>query len=488
LHCHYNANVHIRTSSSRLFPKPSDRGPVSPAPPHEAASGTLSFALLGAAHALREVESGVSLSAALPALAAGWKMSAQDRGAVQAIAFHTLRQWGRMRALRQLLVPRLPKPTLLRIYLEVVLSCEQQSSPLAARGGSKNSHGAPTYPAHTLVDQAVGATHLHPDLAHASGLVNAVLRRWQREGAMLEDTVPRSPESLWNHPNWWVEKLAIAAPEHWREHLRLNASAAPMTLRVNRRKTTRGDYLNQLRVSGLAGDAIGDSGIVLEHACAVERLPGFTQGLVSVQDYGAQLAAELLDAQDGHEVLDACAAPGGKTAHLLELSDCRVTALDNDPDRLARVGDSLARLQLSDRARVVCADAALPTSWGAPMFDRILLDAPCSASGIVRRHPDIRWLRRASDIAQLALVQARLLDALWPHLKPGGRLLYCTCSVFTEEGAAQAQQFAARTSDARRLPLVINQPGVLEREGQLMPSITPAHDGFYYALFEKRAQ
>ena len=486
MHCNYNANV------PTLHPT-FVQAIASPALPHSALPGSLSFALLGAAYVLREVEAGVSLSAALPELNQAWHMSAQDRGAVQAIAFHALRNWGRLKAVRGLLVPRLPKPVLLRIYLEIVLSCEHQQSNRTTKNEANGSSSAPSYPAHTLVDQAVTGAHAHPELAHASGLVNAMLRRWLREAASLENALPRTPESLWNHPNWWIEKLALAAPENWRELIKLNGSAAPMSLRVNLRHGSRESYLARLNAAGLAASAIGESGLVLAQATAVERLPGFADGDVSVQDYGAQLAAELLDAQAGHEVLDACAAPGGKTAHILERADCRVTAVDNDPARLARMAAGLERLKLAARAHLVCADALVPASWRAGLYDRVLLDAPCSASGVVRRHPDIRWLRRASDIAVLAATQARLLDALWAQVKPGGRLLFCTCSVFPEEGTQQAEQFAARTPDATRLPLALSTPLMLQNSvqnaehhaGQLMPSVAPAHDGFFYALFEK---
>jgi 16S rRNA (cytosine967-C5)-methyltransferase len=451
---------------------------------HNAQPGTLSYALLGAAHLLLAVEQGQSLATALPALDKAWRLSPQDRGAIQSITYHALRHWGRARAVRQLLVTRQPKPALLRTYLDVVLACI----------ACADAPDAPSYPPYVLVDQAVAGAHAHYELGHASGLINGVLRRWLRDGPALEADIARTPESLWNHPNWWVEKLALAYPDDWRAMLSLDAVAAPMTLRVNRRQGTRAEYLARLQSLNMDATEIGAHGLVLAQACPVERLPGFADGAVSVQDYGAQLAAELLNPQDGQRVLDACAAPGGKTAHLLEHADCHVTALDNDAMRLARVASGLERLQLSIRAHLIGADATQPASFGAQpeSFDRILLDAPCSASGVVRRHPDIAWLRRSTDIKTLAQLQNTLLQALWPLLKPGGRLLYCTCSVFAEEGRAQAQQFAAAQPNARQIELnAIDHPcltGLRVQDGQLLPSLDGAsasHDGFFYALFEK---
>ncbi len=263
-----------------------------------------------------------------------------------------------------------------------------------------------------------------------------------------------------------------------------------MTLRVNARKSTPAEYLARLRAAGVEAEPVGEHGIVLARPRPVHEVPGFDEGIVSVQDAAAQLAAPLLlqGLVPGVPlaILDACAAPGGKTAHLLELADAQVTALDIDPARCERIHETLGRLGL--QARVIAADAAQPAAWwnGQP-FDAILLDAPCTASGIVRRHPDVRWLRRETDIAQLAQVQARLLAVLWPLLRPGGRLLYCTCSVFRAEGEVQAQTFLAHNKDAVLRP----GPGHLvprtETKGNAVPdNLKGDHDGFYYALLEKR--
>jgi 16S rRNA (cytosine967-C5)-methyltransferase len=250
-----------------------------------------------------------------------------------------------------------------------------------------------------------------------------------------------------------------------------------MTLRVNPRRLTTGQYLARLAERGLAGEIIGPQAILLERPVPVESLPGFSVGEVSVQDAGAQLAVPLLDVQPGMRVLDACAAPGGKAGHILELADCALTALDNDPARAPRISDNLARLGFS--ARVACADCLLPAGWSdGGLFERILLDAPCTASGVVKRHPDIKWLRRESDIAALAAIQKRMLDVLWQQLAPGGKLLYATCSVFPQENAQTIESFLARSDGARRLPLAELETG------QLLPDAR--HDGFFYALLEKK--
>jgi 16S rRNA (cytosine967-C5)-methyltransferase len=295
----------------------------------------------------------------------------------------------------------------------------------------------------------------------------------------------------WNHPAWWIALLQRDYPADWQAILAANNRPAPMTLRVNRRQTSQAAYLQALRAAGMAATPSGPDGLVLARPAPVQALPGFAQGWVSVQDAAAQMAAPLLlqglNLGPGGRILDACAAPGGKTAHLLELCDAEVTALDVDPQRCERIGQTLQRLGL--RARIVAADAGVPAAWwdGQP-FDAILLDAPCTASGIVRRHPDVRWLRRESDVAQLAAIQARLLATLWPLLKPGGRLLYCTCSVFRAEGEQQVQAFLAHNTQARLLP----SPGHLlptsATAGDAVPDNQSSdHDGFYYALLEKRA-
>ena len=429
--------------------------------------------LQATAAALVAVRAGRSLTATLD------KVDAALRPGVQALSFQTLRRLGLAEALRQQLARRAP-PAEADALLCVVLAlaCDDASG-----------EGGRHYEAFTLVDQAVEAAKRTPATRPQANFINACLRRFLRERQPLLDAARRDPVAQWNHPRWWVEQLKRDHPRHWQAILQANNGHAPMVLRPNGRRQTRADYLALLAQAGLVAAPAGDTAIVLAQPCPVQALPGFAEGRVSVQDAAAQRAAPLL--LDGlgvarPRVLDACAAPGGKTAHLLELSDAQVTALDVDPQRGERIRQTLARLGL--QAQVLCADAGQPATWwdGQP-FDAILLDAPCTASGIVRRHPDVRWLRRASDIAQLAALQARLLDALWPLLRPGGRLLYATCSVFRPEGDGQIETFVARNTDACWKP----SPGHLLPQAspdlQVFPdNASSDHDGFYYALLEKR--
>jgi 16S rRNA (cytosine967-C5)-methyltransferase len=326
----------------------------------------------------------------------------------------------------------------------------------------------------------------------AVGLVNAVLRRFLRERAELLDKLAGQPERF-AHPLWMLEAMQHDWPEHWQAIVAANNQQAPMWLRLNSKEHDRLEITEKLEDQGFevrfhpsARDAV-----CISPAVHVTSLTGFAEGYFSVQDPAAQLAADLLDVRAGMRVLDACAAPGGKTAHLLELAELDVWAIDSDAARLVRVQDGLDRLGL--RARLLAADAGNPAAWwdGLP-FDAILLDAPCSASGIVRRHPDVRWLRRASDIAELAATQARLLAALWPLLAPGGRLLYCTCSVFRAEGEQQIDAFLQRQGGAGRARL-LPSPGHLlplpdNASDGAAPTGAAAPDGFYYALLEKAAR
>ena len=319
--------------------------------------------------------------------------------------------------------------------------------------------------AHTLVDQAVTAAG-----KRFKGLVNAVLRNFLRRRAALLAAAAADDVAHWRHPRWWLDSLRAAYPQDWPAMAAAGNDHPPLCLRLNRRRPPE---------ETLPGRHPGERAILLDSPLPVERIPGFRDGSVSVQDWGAQQAAPLLDVHDGMCVLDACAAPGGKTAHLLELADLALTALEIDAGRARRITENLDRLGL--RATVRVADAGQPAGWwdGRP-FDRILADVPCSASGVARRHPDIKWLRRPGDVAGFAQTQAALLEALWPTLKPGGKMLYCTCSVFPEENGDQVRAFVARHPDARRLPTGNTGP-----DHQLLPAAT--HDGFYYALLEKAA-
>jgi 16S rRNA (cytosine967-C5)-methyltransferase len=351
------------------------------------------------------------------------------------------------------------------------------------------------YPAHTLVDQAVScARHRTPG---AANFINAVLRRFVRERDALVQAAQHSPLGAYNHPLWWIERVRHDWPGHWQALLLQANERPPMTLRVNARRLSGAAYVQRLAAQGrrawvLPDPALQGQAVVLEQPLPVTSLPGFADGDVSVQDAAAQQAAQLLlggqRLPDGARVLDACAAPGGKAAHLLEWQDLDLLALDSNPQRLARVHDTLQRLHL--HAQLRAADARDTARWwdGRP-FDAILLDAPCSASGIVRRHPDIRWLRRPEDIASLAQTQATLLDALWPLLKPGGRLLYATCSLFRAEGQSQIDAFLQRRG-ADQVLLDPASPGHLlplpDNEGQAGAGRGSAlQDGFFYALLHK---
>ena len=433
--------------------------------------------LQAAAGVVAAVVDGESATAAISRIEAGLRPGAQ------ALAFHALRQLGRAQALRQLLARRAPPAPADALLCTALALCWRESE-------------AP-YEGFTLVDQTVEAAKRDSATRGQANFINACLRRFLREREALVAATGQDPLAHWNHPRWWIERLKQEHPKHWEQILEANNTQPPMTLRVNARKSNPADYLAKLRQAGVAASAIGEHGVILERPMPVHDIPGFDAGEASVQDAAAQLAAPLLlraiepsqaSTPTPRRLLDACAAPGGKTAHLLELADAEVTALDIDPARCRRIDDTLARLGL--QARVLAADAAQPPQWwdGRP-FDAILLDAPCTASGIVRRHPDVRWLRRESDIAQLTAVQARLLAALWPLLRPGGALLYCTCSVFRAEGEGQVQTFVAHNTDAvlRAAPGHL-LPRARAKDNDVQDNLEGDHDGFYYALLAKRAQ
>ena len=442
--------------------------------------------------AVQAVRGGQSLTAVLA------RLPAELRPGVQALSFHALRWLGSATEVRARLAPKAPPPNvdaLLVTALALLWPGE-----------------APPYAEHTLVDQAVSAARQR--VPAAAAFINAVLRRFLRERDALVADVAHSPLGAYNHPPWWVDRLKHDWPADWQRLLTGANRRPPMTLRVNARRGTALAYVQRLAEQGrtarlLPDPAFGGQAVVLDAPCPVPQLPGFAEGEVSVQDASAQRAAPLLlgpllgdtaGLPAGARVLDACAAPGGKAAHLLERAPLDLLALDSDPLRLARVQETLNRLRLQSethantlagsRVELRAGDARLPATWwdGRP-FDAILLDAPCTASGIVRRHPDVRWLRRADDVGALARVQAELLAALWPLLKPGGRLLYATCSVFKAEGQGQIDAFLQRLPPGSARP----QP---HSPGHLLPSpdnqaadVTgrPAtvHDGFFYALIQK---
>jgi 16S rRNA (cytosine967-C5)-methyltransferase len=322
---------------------------------------------------------------------------------------------------------------------------------------------------------------------HYAGLVNAVLRRFLRERGVLDERLDDNPLTRHAHPRWLIDAIMRDWPAHADAILAANNREAPLTLRVNCRRIERATLLERLHAADVVAEAHAElpDAIVLAHSTNVTELPGYAEGAFSVQDGAAQRVADLLDLRDGLRVLDACAAPGGKAAHMLERAQLDLVALDSDAARLPRMHENLARLGLA--ARVLSGDASMPDTWwdGAP-FERILIDAPCSATGIVRRQPDIKLHRRAADIAPLARAQAALLDALWPLLAANGRLIYATCSVLRAENEAVVATFLDTHADARALPLPAAFGHVAGAGRQNLPGEN-ASDGFYYAALEKVA-
>jgi 16S rRNA (cytosine967-C5)-methyltransferase len=392
------------------------------------------------------------------------KIAAESRAALQDVAYGTLRFLGQIDALLDALLERPPKDARVRDLLRVAMY------------QLTHTRAAP----HAVVDHAVQVCA--GSRPAAKGLVNAVLRNFLRERDALLARAASTDGGRYSHPQWWIDKLRDQYPERYEAMLDAANVHPPLTLRVNVRRGRVDEYLQRLEDEGMRAIALGGAALMLDKPVAVERLPGFAAGDVSVQDAAAQEAALLLDAAPGSRVLDACAAPGGKTAHILESADVDLTALDNDEARLTRVRGNLERLHLA--ANVICGDAALPGAWwdGNP-YDRILADVPCSASGVVRRHPDIKWLRRPGDIARFAARQHEILEALWQVLAIDGKLLYATCSVFREENHEQIERFLAGHRDARRLTLPAPHTNAQTLAGQILPD--ERHDGFFYALLRK---
>jgi 16S rRNA (cytosine967-C5)-methyltransferase len=413
-----------------------------------------------AANLLNDVlQEGASLTVALGNLR---RLVPDGLATAQNLAYGTLRNAGRLRFFLSALCDRPLNPAALSGHLLVGLyELEAGESP-----------------AYAVVNETVAAVaERYP---RARGFANAVLRNFQRRRAELEAAAVVDPEARWNLPLWWLERLQAQYPSDWQAIATFQHLHPPMTLRVNRRRGSVADYLGKLDEAGIEARQTGEWAVTLRQPVPVGELPGFFDGLVSVQDLGAQLAAPCLGAADGERVLDACAAPGGKTGHLLELHDLDLVALDSDAGRLSRVRENLDRLGFvtPQRATLLAGDAADTAAWwdGRP-FDRILLDAPCTASGVVRRHPDGKWLKRPEDVQHLVRQQRRLMDALWPLLKPAGTMLYATCSLFHEENADQVAAFLARQADAS------NEPVAEICGGQLLPG--PEMDGFFYARLLK---
>ena len=389
-------------------------------------------------------------------------LTAQERGALQDLCYGTLRYYARLAFLLDSLLERRVQESPLRCLLLVALFQLQHT-----RAGQ-----------HAIVDQAVRATkNINPA---ASGLVNAVLRNFLRKQPALLEAADQNDESRYAYPQWWIDALKAQYGEQAATVLEAGNRHPPMTLRVNARQTTVAEYLALLAAQDIAARLVEPDALILERPVGVERLPRFAEGRVSVQDAGAQYAARLLDVQDGMRVLDACAAPGGKTAHLLESANIELVSLDKEEERLKRVHENLQRLRLD--AQVICGDAAAPEVWwDGKAFQRILADVPCSASGVVRRHPDIKWLRRPEDIDRFAAQQLQILNALWPLLARDGKLLYATCSIFARENQQVIAAFLAQHGDAERG--ISSVPDMTD--GQLLPN--DEHDGFFYALLHKQA-
>lgn len=417
-----------------------------------------------AAQAISEVMDGRSLTEVLD------QLEAHERPIVQSLTFDALRKWVRSHELIKQFIPKTPPPEVDHL-LSVAIALFLQDS---ADGKG--------YPAHTIVDQAVKACGEYDKTLYAKGLVNAVLRKVSLlvEPPEGERRYPPDPIPMYV-PAWWRANLKRNYSKQWQSILFQQAKRAPLILRVNQKQFSREQYQSLLSDAGISSKPIDElagvplpGALLLPEAVPVSDLPGFYSGAVSVQDAGAQIAAILLNPLDDDLVLDACAAPGGKTAHLLELADCSMRALELDGERIGKIGGNLDRLRLhSDKVRVLRGDASKAAWWDGVPFDKILLDAPCSASGIVARHPDIPFLRREADIRALQERQRAILNQAWKMLKLGGTLLYVTCSIFTEEGEDQAAWFADQHPNALRL----------DAPGQLLPS--ELNDGFYYALFKK---
>ena len=451
--------------------------PAKPEKTTELRQAPLSVLMTRAAQArLTMTRQGLTPSAALNTLKG---LPENERAALQAILYLTERRRALTSRAARKLLSRAPQPFVLAV-IETALALIFEK----------------TYSDFTIVNQAVSAVRADRRAAHLSGLVNAVLRRALRERDALFTDLLKDEEVRFNAPRWWIERIKAEHPASAEAILAENVRHPPMTLRVNVRRMSVETYLSELDRLGIPARRIGPEAVLLETPRRVDDIPGFRLGVVSVQDAAPQLAAHLLNPAAGARVLDACAAPGGKTAHLLECFDCRGTALEIDPARARLIGDTLSRLGLS--AEIITADASDLASWHkGELFDDILLDAPCTASGIVRRQPDVPWMRRPEDIEKLAKTQRRLLETLWSILKPGGRLLFCTCSIFSAEGREQVEGFLAKHPDAKTLPIGPDGAAMMT----LIPSsgagiyspdaedaltyVPPVHDGFFYALFEK---
>ncbi|MDA0135540.1 16S rRNA (cytosine(967)-C(5))-methyltransferase RsmB [Vibrio harveyi] len=411
------------------------------------------------------VDKGHSLSSALPA--AQQNVRPRDHALLQEICYGALRYLPRLEMIANQLMDK-PLKGKQRVFHHLILVGIYQLSFMRI-------------PAHAAVGETVEGTKelKGPRLR---GLINAVLRNYQRNQEELDQMAVSNNAGKYGHPSWLLKLLQEAYPQQWESIVEANNQKAPMWLRVNHQHHTRDEYLALLKNENIDSTPHTQAMEALKLAapCDVMKLPGFEKGWVSVQDAAAQLSINYLEPKDGELILDCCAAPGGKTAHILErTSGSEVVAIDCDDTRLKRVHENLKRLNL--QAKVVCGDARNPQEWWqGEQFDRILLDAPCSATGVIRRHPDIKWLRRADDIAALADLQSEIFDAMWAQLKPGGTMVYATCSITPQENVEQVKAFLARTADAQLVDSDPKQPG-----RQILPGEEDM-DGFYYAVLTKK--
>ncbi|MCW8333568.1 16S rRNA (cytosine(967)-C(5))-methyltransferase RsmB [Vibrio paucivorans] len=412
------------------------------------------------------VDKGQSLSHALPA--AQKTIRPRDHALLQEICYGALRYLPRLESIANELMEN-PLKGKKRVFHHLILVGIYQLSFMRI-------------PSHAAVAETVEGTKTlrGPSLR---GLINAVLRNYLRNQEELDEIAVNHNAGKYGHPSWILKMLQEAYPEQWESLIEANNSKAPMWLRVNRQHHTRDEYIELLKDADIEHSvhSQAEDAIKLASPCDVTLLPGFEKGWVSVQDAAAQLSVDYLQPQEGELILDCCAAPGGKTAHILEhTNDTEVVAIDSDPMRLNRVHDNLERLRL--KADVICGDARYPQEWWqGDQFDRILLDAPCSATGVIRRHPDIKWLRRADDIGALAQLQSEILDAMWQQLKPGGTLVYATCSITPQENSLQVKAFLERTQNATLIGSDTDNPG-----RQILPGKEDM-DGFYYAVLTKHA-
>ncbi|MDP2574977.1 16S rRNA (cytosine(967)-C(5))-methyltransferase RsmB [Vibrio penaeicida] len=412
------------------------------------------------------VDKGQSLSTALPA--AQQNIRPRDHALLQEICYGALRYLPRLETIANHLMDK-PLKGKQRVFHHLILVGIYQLSFMRI-------------PAHAAVGETVEGTKTLKG-PRLRGLINAVLRNYQRNQEELDQVAVSHNAGKYGHPSWLLKLLQAAYPEQWESIVEANNQKAPMWLRVNHQHHSRDEYLELLKSANIDSSAHSEAldAIKLDAPIDVHALPGFEKGWVSVQDAAAQLSLNYLTPQDGELILDCCAAPGGKTAHILERTqNSDVVAIDCDENRLKRVHENLKRLNL--QAKVICGDARNPQEWWqGEQFDRILLDAPCSATGVIRRHPDIKWLRRADDIEALAELQSEILDAMWQQLKPGGTLVYATCSITPQENRDQVVKFLNRTSDATLDGSDIENPG-----RQILPGEDDM-DGFYYAVLRKQA-